>query len=286
MKRMKNNGYRLSSLIAMLLLSGCTSVPNIVPQIPLPVLNKPTAPIGKDIEQANKFLAAGKQRDAASAYFEAAGHYPSPQRERLILQAAELAANFKDNNLAQRYLEPISSAARFNQMSKENQARFRLVQGQLAINDNNQREALRILPQRVSNLPSALGNKILKARMAAAQASKDKLALIQELVLQEPGLENGDEIDLNHKRIWNLIKQMPLHEVNQGVSQINHPILKQWLKLGSLARETRANESDEASFQKGIKQWMSLNPTHPGIVEAKKLLKQKPTAVVTPYRGG
>ncbi len=284
---MKCNLYRLSVLFLPALFSvGCSTIPDIVPQIPLPILNKPSAPIGKDIEQANDFLAAGKQHDAASAYFAAANHYPSPQRERLILQAAELAANFKDNNLAQRYLDPISSSASFNKMSKENQARFRLVQGQLAINDGNQREALRIFPQRVSDLPPALGDKILKARMTAAQSSRDKLALIQELVLQEPRLQNRDAIDLNHKRIWNLIKQMPLQNIKDGASQINHPILKQWLTLGAMAREVRANETDESSYQRGIKGWIKLNPTHPGIVEAKKLLKEKPTAVVTPYRGG
>lgn len=283
---MKRKLRHISLLISALFIMACSSVSDIVPQIPLPTLNKPAMPTGKDIEEANNFLAAGKQRDAASAYFAAANHYPSPQRERLILQAAELAANFKDNNLAQRYLDPVSSSASFEKMSKENQARFRLVQGQLAINDGNQREALRILPQRVSDLPPALGDKILKARMTAAQTSRDKLALIQELVLQEPKLHNNAEINLTHNRIWNLIKQMPLQKVKQGATQINHPIIKQWLTLGALAREARANESDEASFQEGIKNWIKQNPGHPGIEEAKKLLKEKPTAVVTPYRGG
>jgi len=91
------------------------------------------ANIGQDILQANAFLEAGQQREAANAYFNAAPNYPSPERERLMLQAAELASVFKDANLTQQYLAPIS----FRTLDIENQTRFRLVQAQLALNDRN-----------------------------------------------------------------------------------------------------------------------------------------------------
>jgi len=140
---------------------------------------------GQDILQANAFLAAGQQREAANAYFLAAQNYPSPERERLMLQAAELASLFKDTSLTQQYLSSINFAT----LSLENQTRFRLVQAQLATNDRNYREALRILPQRIDNVPADLGEKVLSSRMAAAQASGDRLSLIQELVLQETSLK-------------------------------------------------------------------------------------------------
>ncbi len=281
----------LPYFIVLFILNGCSSVPSlpdIVPQISLPTLNNPTPSpaTGKDIEQANTFLKAGKRREAASAYFAAADHYQSPQRERLILQAAELASLFKDNNLAQRYLAPISSAVAFNALTPENKIRFRLVQGQLAINDRNYREALRIIPQRVTNLPSGLASKILSTRMNAAQGSGDKLSLVQELILQESQLHDDYRVSLNHNRIWGHIKQMPLDKINQGKSNINHIVLREWLSLGALARASRVTDEAEARYQQGLKGWVQRNPKHPGIAKTASLLKAKPTTIVTPYLGG
>ncbi len=177
-------------LILLLSLNACSTISDIVPlpSISLPTLDGHALPKGKEIELANAYLSAGKKREAASAYFDASRNYRSPERERLILQAAELAAIIKDSNLAQRYLSPL----RFPALNTENQARFRFTQGQLAINDKNYREALRILPQRVNGLPDGLSKKILNARMRAAQSSRDRISLVQELVLQQ--LDNYENI--------------------------------------------------------------------------------------------
>jgi len=267
--------------LAFLILNGCSSVSNIVPQF-----NNPSAPAGIDIEQANAFLKAGKRRDAASAYFAASNNYKSPQRERLILQAAELASLLKDSNLTQRYLAPVASATSYKKLNLENQMRFRLVQGQLALNDKNFREVLRILPQRVGGLPTGLADKVLKVRMDAVQASGDRLSLIQELVLQEPRLKNDYETKLNHDRIWANIQKMPTQKINEGRVKINHLELKRWFELGLLARSSRASNRDELNFQEDIRGWIKRNPKHPGITKTKKLLVAKPAAVVTPYLGG
>jgi len=95
------------TMVAALSLSACTNVPSvpiIVPQLKIPRVINNTLPSGKGVQQANAFLSAGKKRDAASAYFSASKNYRSPERERLILQAAELAATFNDVDLTQRYL--------------------------------------------------------------------------------------------------------------------------------------------------------------------------------------
>ena len=267
------------TILILAFVTGCATVSdtvsNIVPQISLPVLNNNSQADGKDIEQANNLLATGKKREAASAYFAASSNYPSPQRERLILQAAELSAIFRDTALTQRYLAPIS----FNRLNAENQARFRFAQAQLALNDRNYKEALRILPQRVNGLPEGLGSKILNARVAAAQSSGDRLSLIQELILQEPTLKNQYEVDLNHDRIWNHIKQMPLQQVKRGQSTINHPVLKGWLALGVLSKSNFEKEK----LQTQLNHWKQSNPRHPGQSKTKQILNSASSATVTPY---
>ncbi len=262
-----------------LFLSACSSVGNIIPQIPLPRVDNHSLPTGQDIQQANAFLVAGKKRDAASSYFAASNNYRSPERERLILQAAELAALLKDNALTQRYLSPVN----FARLNVENQGRFRFVQAQLALNDRNYREALRLLPQRVNNLPMALGNKILGARMQAAQSSEDKLALVQELVLQESNLSQAHEIRLNHDRIWSHVQKIPTFKLDEGRKQIKHSVLRNWLGLAFINRTSKNNKE---KLNTELSQWLKSNPTHPGIVKAKQLVGTASSATVTPYSGG
>lgn len=268
-----------STLISIaLLLSACGSLPPIVPQRPAPQADNHALPAGPDIQQANAFLASGDKREAASAYFAAANNYRSPYRERLILQAAELASIFKDTDLTHRYLEPIRNAS---SLSSENQARFRFVQAQLALNDMNYTEALRLLPQRVSDLPDGLGGKILNARMNAAQASGDKLSLVQELVLQESTLNLAVEKDLNNDRIWGQVHQLSLAKINEGRKKISHPIVRGWLDLAYIQKTNRNNET---ALYSRVKQWQSRHPNHPGNTKANNITFE-PVATTTPYGG-
>ncbi len=281
-----NNRIIRSSLVLTLLisLSACSTISDIVPlpSIALPTLDRHALPAGKDIELANALLAAGKKRDAASAYFEASQNYRSPERERLILQAAELAAFIKDSNLAQRYLSPL----RYPALNGENQARFRFTQAQLALNDKNYREALRILPQRTIGLPDGLASKILNARMRAAQSSRDRISLVQELVLQEPTLKNDYEVKLNHDRIWNHIQQIPKQSLKTHKNKINHAVLKSWLDLGYLARSAKDAGEISPTTSAKLKSWQQRNQNHPGNNKIAEILKSAPAATVTPYLGG
>ncbi|MEB8430629.1 penicillin-binding protein activator [Cocleimonas sp. KMM 6892] len=271
----------VSLLFAVVVLGGCASLPNIVPQLPSPRADNYSLPAGQDIGRANAFLTQGKKREAAAAYFEASNNYRSPERERLILQAAELAAVLKDTPLTQRYLAPVNYA----NLNAENQARFRFTQAQLALNDNNYRETLRILPQRVNTLPMELGTKILNARMSAAQSSGDKLALVQELVLQESSLKEQHQIDLNHDRIWNHAQQIPNFQLDEGIGRINHPVLKSWLTLAKLGKISKSNTaSAKTSLRGDTAKWLQQNPNHPGKSKAIELLNVVPSTTVTPYQ--
>jgi outer membrane PBP1 activator LpoA protein len=281
----KNRMIRSSLVIVLLIsLSACSTISDIVPlpSIALPTLDRHALPAGKDIELANALLAAGKKREAASAYFDASRNYRPPERERLVLQAAELAALMKDSNLTQRYLAPL----RYPVLSAENRARFRFTQAQLAINDKNYREALRILPQRTNNLPTGLAKKILNARMRAAQSSRDRISLVQELVLQEPTLKNDYEVKLNHDRIWNHIQQIPSQSLDTHRKQINHPVLKRWLDLGYIARLAKNAGEISPKTRDNLKLWQQRNQGHPGNSKIAGILKSSPTATVTPYLGG
>ena len=270
----------ISALSVILALSACSTVSSIVPQLPIGGSVNSAPVVGADITQANAFLASGQKREAAAAYFTASQNYRSPERERLILQAAELASLFKDQQLTQRYLAPLN----FDQLNTENKTRFRLVQSQLALNDRNFRETLRILPQRVNDVPAELGQKVLKTRMTAAQSSGDKLALVQELVLQETTLQESYQVKLNHDRIWGHAKQIPAFQLEEARNGISHPIVKNWLSLAQLSRiSDNGPASKRQTLRSDLGRWIQNNSTHPGMPKALGLLNAAPTTTVTPY---
>ena len=276
---------RILLLPVFLWLGACSNVPtipNIVPQLRIPNVGFNTLPRGKGVQQANAFLKAGKKREAASAYFAASKKYRSPERERLMLQAAELTAAFNDVDLTQRYLAPIN----YSGLNTENQARYRFTQAQLAKNDRNYREVLRILPQRVNGLPIGLAQKILRTRMNSAKASEDKLALVQELVLQEATLSEEYQIKLNDDRIWSHVLLMSQQELDNGRKKTKHPVMKGWLELGYLVKGFKGSGSVSPVFRIKLKDWQKQYPTHPGNKKVEQLLKYKPATKVTPYLGG
>lgn len=272
-------------LPVMLLLGGCantSTIPNIVPQFGIAGVDNHSLPKGKDIQLANALYKAGKKREAASAYFDASKHYRSPERERLILQAAELAATFNDIDLTQRYLNPV----RYSDLNAENQARYRFSQALLAKNDRNYSEVLRILPQRVNGLPMGLAQKILSTRMNAAKASNNKMALLQELVLNDATLTEEYQVKLNNDRIWNHVLLMDRQELDKNRKTLKNPILKGWLDLGYLVKGFKGSGSVSPVFRIKLKDWQKHYPNHPGNRQVEQLLKYKPKAKVKPQLGG
>ena len=122
-----------------------------------------------DIRQANQLLRQGKKLEAASAYYQASRNQASPQRERLVLQAAEIATYVKDKSLARHYLSKVNPA----QLSSENRARRSYVLALVAILDNNYRAALNTLPAQRGSISTELWNKIQQVRQqASSQATR------------------------------------------------------------------------------------------------------------------
>jgi hypothetical protein len=115
------------------------------------------------IKKANVLLKQGKKRDAAQAYFKAAGNYPSPQRERVILQAAEITAAMGDASLTNRYLSKIPAKA----LVGENGARYGYIKALLALQLKDPNAALKYLPQSTNGISGALVAKINQLRQSA-----------------------------------------------------------------------------------------------------------------------
>lgn len=170
----------ISLLVASLLLHGCT------PNTTKPDTTAPPAPPTVDysnatIEQANALLTQGKKREAAQAYYAAAARYPSPQRERVVLQAAELTAAIGDAALTNTYLASLPPT-----LDGENQGRAAYVRALLALQQNNPTLALQTLPQNLDNLSPALREKVkhVQQRAQAGASGRGNAAAPQPVQVQ------------------------------------------------------------------------------------------------------
>ncbi|MEB4592139.1 penicillin-binding protein activator [Candidatus Thiothrix sp. Deng01] len=132
------------------------------------------------IEQANALLTKGKKREAAQTYYAAAARYPSPQRERVILQAAEIAASIGDVNLTNSYLAKTPVSA----LDGENRGRLAYVKALLALQQNNPTLALRTLPTNLDSLSPALREKVKHVQQRAqAMAGGAAAQTIQQAIV-------------------------------------------------------------------------------------------------------
>lgn len=144
----------LALLAASLLLPGCSSNPT---------LPNNAGSSNVSVEQANTLLNQGKKREAAQAYYAASARYPSPQRERIILQAAEIAASIGDARLTNSYLARVPASAQ----DGENRGRLAYVKALLALQQNNPGLALSTLPNNPDNLSPALREKVKHVQQRA-----------------------------------------------------------------------------------------------------------------------
>ena len=117
------------------------------------------------IKLANRLLADGKKRQAADTYYRAAFTYDSPQRERIILQAAELTAALGATDATNNYLQRVRRSG----LNKENYARYQYVQALTALQNKQANQALGLLPRNLRPLSPGLRDKVLLVRNRAIQ---------------------------------------------------------------------------------------------------------------------
>ncbi len=145
-------------MASLLLLAGCSPTPTKTGETAAVTVQNDVA-----IQDANELLKQNKKREAAQAYFNAANGFASPQKERVILQAAELAASTGDDNLTNNYLAKIDA----NNLDGENKGRYAYVRALIALQNNNADAALQQLPDDTATLSPALREKVNHIRQRA-----------------------------------------------------------------------------------------------------------------------
>jgi hypothetical protein len=129
---------------------------------PLPAIVAP-APQA-NLRTANQLLQQGRKVEAAQAYYQVALTYASPQRERVLLQAAEITASLGNSALTNQYLGQTNS----QYITGESLERLRYIKALLALQTNNPAGALNLLPDESTVRSSpALAEKVRHVRVKA-----------------------------------------------------------------------------------------------------------------------
>lgn len=173
----QNLRYSLSiSLVSgLLMLQGCSLNPNFLGETGA-TASKPgsTATQGAtthkqksvpSVELGNQLFKQGRKEEAANTYYRAALGLPSPQRERVILQAAEVTASLGDDKTTKQYLKKIPRQA----LLGENQTRYRYTLALLALQNEQANLALHLLPVGATEMSAGLQNKIQLVRQRALE---------------------------------------------------------------------------------------------------------------------
>lgn len=147
------------------------------------------------VELGNQLFKQGRKQEAADTYYRAALGLPSPQRERVILQAAEVTASLGDDRATKYYLKQTPRQA----LAGENQARYRYTLALLALQNEQANQALRLLPlQATDHMSEGLRNKVLLVRQRALEMG-GSLPKERQITQSDIPPELQVEVDVNER---------------------------------------------------------------------------------------
>ncbi len=253
---MKNLNLIAATLLASLYLTGCDTLPTATnpPPAAEPVVRLPPASTDK-VKQANSLYQQGKKREAAYAYFAAGQDSASPERERLMLQAVEVAAMIQNESLMQQFFAGIKTS----RLDSNNRARYNYGKALLALIKKQPAIALDILPTDVSQLSSGLANKILLTRLRAADKTNNPFKIAEERVRQHSYLKKSKNQASNREQIWQNLNKVSKTEIVYERKNTKSRIFRGWLDLVYLSKLG----GDTTALNNNLTNWRKNFPNHP-----------------------
>jgi outer membrane PBP1 activator LpoA protein len=190
---------------------------------------------------------------------------PPEQASELLLAAADLAYQQKDDAQAARILQQVP----LDDLKPALQIFASTLKAELAMARNKPNTALQALSHpsfaRLSELPVAQQLRSQLVRAKALEASGQPLDAARERVFIAPLLSDS-AANSNHEAIWALVATLPAEQLQSSADAD----LAGWL---ALARATKTAGSPEQQ-QAAIDTWISQNPQHPAAKHLPQALSQ------------
>ena len=232
-------------------------------------------------------------QDPVAALLEQAAKVPSPQAEKLLLEAVALLRKDNKTGEAQRILDSVDP----NILSGELKARYILEASRLALLKQNlglakkllttdQMQLLSITP----TLPVDLQNEISLLRAVVYEYSGEFFQAAQERIFIAAMLAD-DERSANQEMIWQDLTAIPTDMLEVLSRNAASPETAGWFELGYLYK---AFQDDLDNQIRKLNQWRQKYPQHPAALEMPHaiavltdLLEKRPAriAVLLPTKG-
>ncbi len=189
-----------------------------------------------------------------------ADNSPSPQKEDLLLAAAELLLQEGKRDL----VESIINNLQTESLPLRQFADYTEISCRLQIQRGNYEDALQILEhqrlqQNLDNLPqhNQLTLSLLQAEILARLGSH--IASAQQRIYINPLLNAEDQIS-NREAIWDSLMYVPMEDIKHYLTSSFRGEYQGWLQLALIAKE---NQGDLDLQVAQLEQWRQLWPEHP-----------------------
>jgi outer membrane PBP1 activator LpoA protein len=233
-------------LVFTLLISSCgTGLPT-----------KPeTSSTNIEIRKAEKLTKRGQYQKAAELYWQVSQTEPSPLKEQLQLQAAELSVSAGNHDLAQQYLNLINE----QNLTFELIPRKRVAESNVAIHQEQFNEVLSLLPESLMTRAPSHMAQILELRARAFNGIGDTFSSLKTRTVLSQHLNNHSDISYNQNEIWRLLALARNEELSSWLNKSNQE-LDGWIEL---AQTKRAPYSSIEQLNYALNDWRSSYPNHP-----------------------
>ena len=217
------------------------------------------------LEQAAQLTSQGNLEAAAKIYRDLANSSESPQREQFQIRAAELVLAQETLALSKEYLSDIDEA----RLQGTLLVRKRLADAELALLGGQPNAALEALPATLDNIAPSLATKIMMLRARALQTLGQSLASVKIRVSLDNRLTKPDELELNHRAIWESLGSMRIEELYDPSMTAPDSNLQGWLELAYLSKTAPPKLT---ALNQELEAWQQRFPDHPAAMDIVPLM--------------
>ena len=207
------------------------------------------------LDRAERYLRSGQHEQAARLLAEVAQTRPSPQRETLLLQAAEAVMRLDTRNLARTYLGAIDEAG----LPRNLFVRKRIAGAELELLHQRVERALDTLPANILDYSPEYKPRALAVRARALRAAGLREEMVKTLVMLNPWLTDDGQKQKNSLSVWETLMGSDPGEITVWANKNHDCDLDAWLSLAYIQKQSHA---DIFTLESEIQQWRTQFPRH------------------------
>lgn len=215
-------------------------------------------PSAKDTEEARldrveRYLRSGQHEQAARLLAEVAKTKPSPQRETLLLQAAEAVLHPETRSLARAYLNSVDEAG----LPRNLFVRKRIAGARMELLHQRAGRALDTLPANILDYSPKYKPRALLVRARALRAAGLREEMVKTLVMLNSWLTDDGQKQKNSHSVWETLMGSDPGEITAWANRNHDCDLDAWLSLAYIQKQSHA---DIFTLESEIQQWRTQFP--------------------------